>query len=81
MESMMIATDGLFRTPEFGNEPVYSYESGSPERTALQQALQEKCSNVVEIPCVVDGKRIFTGQTIQITMPSDHQHVLAIAHT
>ena len=76
----MIATDGIYQTPQFGNETVQGYAPNSPERAELQRMLQEKEAEIVEIPCVVNGERIYTGKTIEITMPSDHKKVLAIAH-
>ena len=38
----------------------------------------ENCS--YEIPCVVGGKKIFTGKVTKQVMPSNHQHVLAQFH-
>ena len=76
----MLSADGRFTTPQPKNEPVLSYRKGSPERISLQACLAEKTQQKVEIPCVVGGKRYFTGRTIELTMPSDHGHVLATAH-
>lgn len=71
---------GRFNTPLPTNEPVYGYASGSAERAELEAELVKRKTEVVEIPCVVGGERIFTGRTVEITMPCDHGHVLAIAH-
>ena len=71
---------GQFNTPLPTNEPVYSYAPNSPERKQLQDELAKRNNEVIEIPCVVGGKRIYTGRTIDITMPCDHKHVLAKAH-
>ena len=76
----MLATDGLFSTPVPTNEKVYSYAPNTPEREALQKQLAKKTNETVEIPCVVNGQRIFTGRTIELTMPCDHGHVLGVAH-
>ena len=71
---------GRFNTPLPTNEPVYGYAPGSAERAELEAELTARKANVVEIPCVVGGERIFTGRTVEVTMPCDHGHVLAIAH-
>lgn len=71
---------GRFNTPLPTNEPIYGYAPGSAERAELEAELVKRKSAVVEIPCVVGGERIFTGRTIEVTMPCDHGHVLAIAH-
>lgn len=71
---------GQFNTPLPKNEPVLSYAPGSAERTELEQELEKRYNEVIEIPCVVGGERIYTGRTIDITMPCEHGHVLAKAH-
>ncbi len=76
----MSATDGRFTTPSPLNEPVRGYTPGSPERASLSAEISRQLSEVPEIPCVIGGERIYTGQTIDITNPGDHRHVLARAH-
>jgi 1-pyrroline-5-carboxylate dehydrogenase len=74
------AFDGTRRVPPAVNEPVRSYAPNSPETTALKQRLERMASEVAEIPVVVGGRRIHTGDTGTVTMPCDHQHVLAKYH-
>jgi len=76
----MSATDGLFRTPVPRNEPVTAFLPGSSECASLKAELARQAAEVVEIPCVVNGERIFTGNTVDVTMPCDHRHVIARAH-
>ena len=76
----MLSTDGIFSTPKPTNEPVRSYAPNSQERLSLQKMLNHKSSELVEVPCVVNGERYYTGRTIPLTMPSDHQHQLGTAH-
>lgn len=71
---------GTYRVPPPVNEPVRGYAPGSAERASLQKALDVAAAEVVEIPCVIDGKHVFTGRTTQVTMPCDHGHVLANVH-
>jgi 1-pyrroline-5-carboxylate dehydrogenase len=67
-----------FREPD--NEPALSYLAGSAERKLLEKELKEQESKIVEIPLIIGGKEIRTGQTGKIVMPDDHSHVLAIYH-
>jgi 1-pyrroline-5-carboxylate dehydrogenase len=62
------------------NEPVLAYAPQSAERAALEAELTRQAGEIVEIPCVVGGKRIFTGNTVDVTNPCDHGHVLARVH-
>ena len=75
-----MTTQAIFHTPDPKNEPVKSYVRGSTERVELEAELEKRLQEVIEIPCVVGGERIFTGRTIDIHMPSRHGHVLAKAH-
>jgi 1-pyrroline-5-carboxylate dehydrogenase len=71
---------GLFRVPTPVNEPVRGYAPGSRERASLQAELDRQAATVVEIPCVIGGEHIYTGTTVNVTMPCDHGHVLAKLH-
>ncbi|WP_396208353.1 aldehyde dehydrogenase family protein, partial [Gemmatimonas sp.] len=74
------AFDGTRRVPAAVNEPVRSYAPGSPERLSLQKRLEEMAAEQIDIPIVVGGRRIHTGDTGTVRMPCDHQHVLATYH-
>jgi 1-pyrroline-5-carboxylate dehydrogenase len=71
---------GNFRVPQPVNEPIKGYAPGSPERASLQAEIARQESEVVEIPCVIGGERIYSGNTMDLTMPCDHGHVLARIH-
>ncbi|MGC6494546.1 MAG: L-glutamate gamma-semialdehyde dehydrogenase [Myxococcota bacterium] len=73
-------TAGIFRVPSPANEPVRAYAPGSVERASLEAELARQAGEVVEIPCVIGGQRRFTGNVVEVTMPCDHQHVLARVH-
>ena len=62
------------------NEPVLSYAPGSPEREQLQVELENQMNSVIEIPCIINGEEIFTGNTITQVVPHNHGHVLANVH-
>ena len=69
-----------FKVPTPINEPIFGYLKNSKEREALKNALSKIESTVVEIPCVIGGKEIRTGNIFEIRMPHDHQHVIAKVH-
>ena len=62
------------------NEPILGYAPGSPERAALQSELDRQMSEVVEIPCIINGEKVFTGNTTTQVIPHKHGHVLANVH-
>ena len=62
------------------NEPVKSYLVGSPERVALEKELERQSTMVVDIPIIIGGKEIRTGNTGKVVCPHDHNHVLATYH-
>ena len=74
------AFDGARRVPPAVNEPVRSYAPNSPERASLKRRLAAMAAEQVEIPIVIGGRRIHTGDVQSVPMPCDHQHVLATFH-
>jgi 1-pyrroline-5-carboxylate dehydrogenase len=71
---------GNVKVPPPVNEPVLSYAPGTPERAALKARLDEMASEIIEIPLLIGGEEIRTGDTLDVVMPHDHGHVLAKAH-
>ena len=66
--------------PHPENEPILGYAPGSQEREALQSELDRQLSEVIEIPCIINGESIFTGNTVNQVVPHDHGHILARVH-
>ena len=62
------------------NEPIKSYAADSSERVRLQAKYDEMASQTIEIPVIIGGQEIKTGNTGTCTMPHNHQHVLATYH-
>ena len=71
---------GIFNIPRPRNEPVLGYAPGSPERAALKTALGTVGSEQPEIPVVIGGRHIRTGETHDVVSPHCHARVLAKAH-
>ena len=68
------------RPPTPVNEPVLGYLPGSPERAALKAEIARQESEIIEIPCIINGKEVFTGDVVEQVMPHDHSHVIARVH-
>ena len=74
--------DAITSVPAPVNEPVQTYAPGSPERTSIEGRLAEMAAaEPVELTAVIDGEhRHAGGDAFDVTMPSDHAHVLGRAH-
>jgi 1-pyrroline-5-carboxylate dehydrogenase len=72
--------NAIFSFPLPANEPVKTYLKGSPEREVLEAELKKQSSQVIEIPLIIGGKEVRTGNTGTVVMPHDHRHVLATYH-
>jgi 1-pyrroline-5-carboxylate dehydrogenase len=69
-----------FNLPEALNEPGLSYAPGSKERALLKAELERQSNLVLDIPIIIGGKEIRTGNTLKVVCPHDHGHVLAHCH-
>lgn len=77
---MNLFNNAIFRVPMPVNEPIYDYAPGSPERAKLKAALDDIAGKKIEIPLIIGGKEVRTGNLGQVVMPHDHKHVLADFH-
>ncbi|KAF0201967.1 MAG: 1-pyrroline-5-carboxylate [Bacteroidetes bacterium] len=68
----------VFEYPE--NEPVKTYSPGTPERKSLQSELDRLSSEVIDIPLIIGGKEVRTGNTEAVRMPHDHGHIIGNYH-
>ncbi|MCP4131834.1 MAG: L-glutamate gamma-semialdehyde dehydrogenase [bacterium] len=73
-------TNAFFSTPIPHNEPIYSYASGTKERDFLRQELEKQYNHEIEIPLIIGGKEIKTGNMGTCICPHEHGHVLARYH-
>jgi 1-pyrroline-5-carboxylate dehydrogenase len=72
--------NAIFSVQRPHNEPVLSYAPSSPERAGLINEIERISSETTEIPVIVNGKKILTGNTGKVVMPHNHRHVLATYH-
>ena len=59
------------RVPAPTNEPVLSYAPGSPERRSLIAKLDELASQRLEIPLIIGGRAVRTGNLGSCVLPHD----------
>ena len=67
---------GVFQVPEPINEPILPYSPGRPEKATLKAMISELRSKVSDIPMIIGGKEIRTGQRLEIRPPHDLKHLL-----
>jgi 1-pyrroline-5-carboxylate dehydrogenase len=71
---------GFFKVPLAQNEPVKSYAPGSPERRELQETYDAMWAQTLDIPMIINGKEVRTGDTRRCVSPQDHQHPIGNFH-
>lgn len=74
--------DAVTNVPKPHNEPVLGYAPGSPERIELEATLERLANQgPVQLDAWIGGqRRPGKGETLQVRMPSDHNHVLGVIH-
>jgi 1-pyrroline-5-carboxylate dehydrogenase len=75
-----MSTHAIPRVPEPYNEPVRSYAPGTPEREELRRRLQQMESEQLDLPLVIGGEEVRTGDTFEAVEPHNRAHVLATVH-
>ena len=73
-------SNAVFQIPVPVNEPVRSYAPGSSERASLKKRLDQMLSEQVEVPLIIGGREVRTGDTGRMVCPHDHGHVLGTFH-
>lgn len=71
---------GYFSYPIPANEPVHSYEPGSPERAALKKTLAELKSQQVDVPMYIGSEEVRSGKLVAMNPPHQKDHVLGQYH-
>ncbi|MFO7574505.1 MAG: L-glutamate gamma-semialdehyde dehydrogenase [Bacteroidales bacterium] len=67
--------------PAAYNEPVLYFAPGSEEREKLLQVIEEMRSANADIPMIINGKEVRTGNLTQIHPPHDTSHLLGNYHS
>ncbi len=71
---------GIFKVPGPVNEPILTFAKGTKERVKVKEELNKILNEVVEIPLIIGGKELKTGDLGDCTLPSDHNKVIARYH-
>ena len=72
-----VSAPAIVRPPKPANEPVKAYAPGSPEREELRERIRRMESERLQIPLIIGGRDVETGETFEAVMPHRRQHVLA----
>ncbi len=72
--------NGVIKIPCPVNEPVLVYAPGSPEKASLKAELKKMLGEEIEIPLIIGGKEVKTGNLADCRCPHDHNHVLGRYH-
>lgn len=71
---------GFYKVPQAINEAVKAYAPGSAERAEVQAAYDKMWAESIDIPMVINGEEIRTGNTMRVIVPHDHQHNVGSFH-
>ena len=72
--------NGIFHIPKPENEPVLGYAPGSKERAELKACLEDMLANPVEVPSIIGGREVKTGDLVRMTAPHGHGQYLGSYH-
>lgn len=70
----------FFDVPVPKNEAVLTYARGSAERDLLKKSLSDLANDHFEIPAIIGGKEVFSGNLGSCVEPHAHNHILAKYH-
>ena len=73
-------SNAIYKVPPAKNEPISSFAPGTPERESLKSKLIEMSNNQIDIPIIINGKEIRTGEISSCVMPHNHKHILGTYH-
>jgi len=71
---------GIFNVPPAKNEPILSYAPGTAERADLKKQLEAFRSQEMDIPMIIGGEEIRTGDKKRIHPPHEINHTLGYYH-
>ena len=72
--------NAVVKIPHPSNEPIFSYAPGTPEKAALKVQIEKMLGERMEIPLIIGGKEVKTGNLADCRCPHDHNHLLAQYH-
>jgi 1-pyrroline-5-carboxylate dehydrogenase len=72
--------NGIFHIRKPENEPVLGYLPGSKEREELKTTLKEMIDTPVEVPCIIGGREVTTGDRVEMNPPHNLEQSLGHYH-
>jgi len=73
-------TNANFYFEKPSNEPVLSYAPARAERALLKAKLEELSASEIEIPLIIGGKEVRTGDMGDCILPHDHGRRIGVYH-
>ena len=72
--------NGIFQIPQPRNEPGLQYVPGSGERSELKSKLEELLGQQTEVPMIIDGEEVHSGNLADMRCPHNRHHLLGKYH-
>jgi 1-pyrroline-5-carboxylate dehydrogenase len=69
-------SNAIYHVPKIANEPILTYQKGSPEKIALKAALKTAKSKAIDVPMYIGGKHVTTDKKVAMRPPHELSHVL-----
>ncbi len=73
-------SNAYFKVPVPVNEPIKMYAPGSPEKEELKKKIHELKNQKIEVPLIIGGEEVKTGNTAEMIIPHKKDHVLGVYH-
>ena len=77
---MPVLNNASINIPFPQNELVLSYAPGTPERQKIKATLEELKAKQIDVPLIIGGKEVRTGNLAKISCPHDHSIQLGSFH-
>lgn len=71
---------GNVKLPPVKNEPMHSYAPGTAQREMMKKALERTRSECPDIPCIINGEEVRTGNVSKQLMPSNNSQAICTYH-
>jgi len=72
--------NAIYKIDKPSNEPVLPYAPGSLEKKELKDKIKEIKSEEIEIPLIIGGEEIMTGDVGECIIPHENTHILGKYH-
>ncbi len=72
--------NAIFKVPTPINEPILTYTPGSKERAELKAKLKSLQEQEIEVPLIIGGKEVKTGNFGEMRVPHNHSKILGRYH-